>query len=77
MAKMVNIMCFLPHTPKNVIWTFIQDEPDQVLSFKSYLERASCDSTRNSEYLRSLKGHINAQAFRSKVIKAKAHTKLA
>ena len=55
----------------------MQDKPDQFLSFKSLLEKALHDSTRNSVYPRRLSARTSPHDSRSKAVKAQEHTKLA
>ena len=55
----------------------MQDKPDQFLSFKSLLEKALHDSTRNSVYPHRLGACTSPHDSRSKAVKAQEHTKLA
>ena len=55
----------------------MQNKPDQFLSFKSLLERALHDSTRNSVYPSRLNARTNPRDSRPKAVKAQEHTKWA
>ena len=55
----------------------MQNKPDQFLSFKSLLERALHDSTRNSVYPSRLNARTNPHDSIPKAVKAQEHTKRA